>query len=235
MKVGIIQSSYIPWRGYFDFIDDADLFIYLDDAQYSKGTWRNRNKIKTANGTLWLTVPVSFRLSAEACKIEDIKIDYAKNWAEKHIKTLTQSYSKAPFFRPGAEELFDLLRRRYESISQLNTTLNAWIMRQLHITTETRMSAELQATGLKTDRLIDLLAKVGATTYISGPSARDYLDIKKFREAGIGLEFKSYEYPEYPQLHGPFEAHVSVLDLLFNCGPQARNFLKSTAENEKVI
>lgn len=233
MKVGIIQSNYIPWRGYFDFVDDVDLFIIYDDVQYTKNDWRNRNKIKTANGLIWLTVPVLFNFNKNTL-IEDVKIDYKKDWVKKHIESVRFSYSKAPYFKTYADEFFNILNKKFDTISGLNANIINWIMRELDIKTNIKMSSEYNAVGTKTDRLIDILKKAGATSYLSGPSAKSYLEVEKFREAGLELEYKVYDYPDYPQLYGKFEPQVSVLDLLFNCGAESRSHLKSLKPNEKV-
>lgn len=234
MKVGIIQSNYIPWRGYFDFIDDVDLFMFYDDVQYTKNDWRNRNKIKMANGLIWLTVPVLFKLS-EGILIQDAKIDYRTDWVRKHMDSIRFSYCKSGFYRSYSEEFFYLLSKRFETISELNVNICKWIMKKLDITPEIKMSSAYHASGSRTDRLIDILKKAGATSYLSGPAAKNYLEVEKFKEAGIWLEYKTYEYLEYPQLHGKFEPSVSILDLLFNCGKDSRKYLKSIKPNEKVI
>lgn len=233
MKVGIIQSNYIPWRGYFDLIDDVDLFIFYDDVQYTKNDWRNRNRIKTANGLIWLTIPVLFKLS-EKTSIQDAKIDYKKHWLRKHEDSILFSYAKAPFFKDYAEDLFSILNKKYVTISELNITLIKWIMQKININTEIKMSSEFRSTGIKTARLINILKQAGATSYLSGPSAKAYLDAKMFRTAGIDLEYKGYEYIEYPQLYGKFEPQVSIIDLLFNCGENSIEYLKSLSPNEKV-
>lgn len=235
MKVGIIQSNYIPWRGYFDFIDDVDLFIYLDDVQYTARDWRNRNKIKTPNGLIWLSIPVFFSRNDNDISVEKVRIDYTQKWVDKHINSIKHAYSRSPFFKQYAEDFFDILNRRYETISVLNVEINNWIMNKLDIKTKIKMSSEFQPVGAKTDRLIDILKKAGATSYLSGPSAKNYLDVGKFKEGGIGLEYKVYEYEEYSQLYGSFEPQVSVLDLLFNCGKDSMKYLKSLRPNEKVV
>lgn len=229
MKVGMIQSNYIPWRGYFDFIDDVNLFIFYDDVQYTHRDWRNRNKIKTQNGLMWLTVPVTH---GKETLIQQAEINYQGRWVEKHIRTLTLAYKKAPFFKPFADDFFDLLRKRFFTISELNVTICKWIMKQLGIKTQIKMSSEFNVQGNKFDRPLEILKQIGATAYLSGPAAKGYTAVEKFKEAGIELEYKSYEYGEYPQLHGKFEPHVSVLDLLFNCGTNSRAYLKSLKENE---
>lgn len=233
MKVGIIQSSYIPWRGYFDFIDEVDLFIFHDDLQYTKGDWRNRNKIKTDRGPIWLTVPVHYKSTSQ--RICDTIIDYSGGWPGKHIDQFVQWYAKARFFREYSEEFFGILNTQYRTISELNIAMCHWVMRKLEIGVPTRLSREFDPQGRKTVRLIDLLKKVGADCYLSGPTAKGYLDENAFRSNGIQLEYKSYDYPAYPQLWGEFEGKVTVLDLIFNTGPNARAYLKSQSPNERVI
>lgn len=233
MRVGIIQSNYIPWRGYFDFIDDVDSFIFHDDLQYTKGDWRNRNKIKTPRGLIWLTVPVckgnTNRLICETA------IDYKNNWQKDHINKIKQNYSKSPYLKNYLEDFAAILNQRFSTISELNVALCRWIMGILGISTPLRMSQEFQPVGRKTARVIDLLTKVGASTYLSGPAAQAYLDLELFRQHGIQLEFKSYDYPSYPQLWGRFIGEVTVLDLLFNTGPEARKYLKSRQPNQIIL
>lgn len=232
-KVGMIQSNYIPWRGYFDFIDDVDLFIFYDDVQYTRKDWRNRNKIKTPNGCLWLTVPVKFSMN-QMILIQDAKIDYSQQWIKKHINSVRLAYSKALFFEKYFDEFEEILNRNYETISELNITLIRWCMKHLGINTELKMSSEIISEGHKTDRIIDILKKVKARSYVVGPAAKNYIEIEKFKKAEIALEFKEYFYQEYAQLHGNFEPHVSVLDLLFNCGEDSRKHLKSLQPNETI-
>src|SRR6188474_3070154 len=137
MKVGMIQSNYVPWRGYFDFIDDVDLFIFYDDVRYTHRNWRNRNRIKTVSGPLWLTVPV---VHGNDTLIQDARIDYSRDWIEKHVRTLSIAYAKAPHFRECAEECFAILRERYPTISALNVALCRWVMGKLRVATRTCMS-----------------------------------------------------------------------------------------------
>jgi hypothetical protein len=231
MRVGIVQSNYLPWRGYFDLIDDCDLFVFLDDVQYTPRDWRNRNLIKTSSGTAWLTVPVEHDRET---LIQDARIDYSKRWIDKHVKTLTQAYAKAPFFESYSPALFSILRSRPDTISRLNVQTCTWIMSALGINTKTAMSAELAPNGAKDDKLLAILRATNAQSYLSGPTAKSYIDPGKFRSAGIKLEYKRYAYPEYQQLHGAFIAKVSAVDLLFNCGPGSRAYLKSQEQKELV-
>jgi len=230
-KVAILQSNYIPWRGYFDFINSVDLFVFFDDVQYTRRDWRSRNKIKTAQGPIWLTVPVLFS-QAEPTAVNQTRIDYSSNWRTKHLRSVEQSYSAAPFFKNYFDKYAECINRDADTISKLNQTLIRWICGELAITTELIDSQMLSPQGQKTDRLLDILSKVGATTYISGPAAKDYIENDKFKTKSIGLQYKTYVYKPYPQLYGEFEGSVTVLDLLFNCGPESRSFLSSETPNE---
>lgn len=233
MRVGIIQSCYIPWRGHFDFIDDVDLFIILDDIQYSSGTWRNRNRIKTNKGLKWLTVPIIHERLSKL--INETRIDYSQKWRKTHSSLLMYYYNKAQHLHDYYDEFHSLIQTEYSNISELNVVTMRWMMKKLNIETQTIMSDELNASGTKTDRLINLLKAVNASIYLSGPSAQGYLDLDKFKQASIGLEYKTYDYLPYPQLWRDFRGQVTVLDLLFNCGVNSRNHLKSHTKNIKVL
>jgi hypothetical protein len=232
MKVGVIQSNYIPWRGYFDFIDSVDLFVFHDDLQYTKNDWRNRNRIVTPAGLRWLTVPVSYKHVEQ--KIDEVPIDYSQKWASSHIQQLSAHYRRAPFFGDYIHGFAGIVNEPFTSISELNVAVCKWIMQVLKIRTPICMSRELALSGKKSERLIDLLTKVRGTTYVSGPSASAYLDLDLFRRHGIRVEYKSYDYPEYSQTQRGFSPAVSVLDLLFNTGPEARSYMKSSAINQLV-
>lgn len=224
MKVGTIQSNFLPWRGYFDFIREVDLFIIHDDIQYTKGDWRNRNKIKTPRGAEWITVPVHYRQSCQL--IEETAIDYSKPWARSMLNRIRDSYRKAPCFEPYFSELSELLVEPAASISDLNFRLIRWVCSHLEIETFLTFSREYNPQGVKTERLIGLLKKVGATTYLSGPAAQAYIVPEMFEQAGIRLEYKVYDYPQYEQLYPPFEPAVSVIDLLFMVGKDAKKYLE---------
>jgi hypothetical protein len=227
VNVVILQPSYIPWRGYFDQIRRADLFIFYDDVQYDKHGWRNRNQIKTAQGKQWLTIPVHSRGVTEGIPIRDVRIDWSKSWAKNHLKALTFAYNKAPCFRDYLPLLESIYRRRDECLADFTIETSILLSRELGIaSTRFLRSSQIPGiTGIKTDRLIQILKQVGARHYISGPSARDYLEKEKFDEAGISLEYMEYDYPEYPQLYPPFDPYVTVFDLLFMMGREAGNYL----------
>ena len=225
MKVGIIQSNFLPWLGYFDFIRETDLFIIHDDLQYTKGDWRNRNKIKTPRGVEWITVPVHYRNTSQS--IEETPVDSSSLWARRMLNRIRESYRRAPCFEPYFSELTDLLTQPAVSISDLNLRLIHWVCRSLEIDTPIKMSREYHPQGVKTERLIGILTQVNASTYLSGPAAQAYLIPEMFEQAGIRLEYKQYNYPEYEQLYPPFVLGVSVIDLLFMKGKDARFYLEN--------
>jgi len=229
MKCVILQPSYIPWRGYFDQIRRADLFIFYDDVQYDKRGWRNRNQIKTANGKQWLTIPVhSHGAQTNHLLIKDVLVSYESNslWTSDHIKSIHHAYAHAPYFK----EIMAFLEPFYEVKPVLLTDfiidLTMAISDYLGITaTRFMRSSELNAKGAKTDRLIELLQQVNATEYISGPSAKDYIEMEKFSSAGIKVEYLNYNYLEYPQLYPPYDKNVSIVDLLMMMGKNSINYI----------
>lgn len=219
-SVVILQSNYIPWRGYFDLIRDADEFIFLDDVQFTKQDWRNRNIIKTSQGAQWLSIPAGSDTNRFICDVE-IK-DH--NWQAKHFKTITQNYSACRYFSNYEHFLRSIyLERRWRSLSELNQYMTVEIAtRFLGLTTVFRDSREFGDMGRSQERLIKILLRTGGTRYISGPSAKSYITDSVFHEAGVELVWKDYAgYPEYLQRFPPFEPKVSILDLLFNVGPDA--------------
>lgn len=224
-RVGIIQSCYVPWRGYFDFIDSVDLFVIYDDVQYSKGSWRNRNRVKTPQGLKWLTVPVNASISQA---IDTVRIAAGdRPWREEHRRLLHEALEPAPFFRDALALWEAGVAHEHEFISGLNLTLTRGICEYLGIATPIVTSREFALRGESTERLISLLQQLGATSYLSGPSASSYLEESRFTANGIRLEYKSYDYPGYPQLWGGFEGTVTVLDMIANAGPSAREYLHS--------
>ena len=227
MKVVVLQPSYSPWRGYFDQIRRADLFIFYDDVQYDKHGWRNRNQIKTAQGKQWLTIPVHSKGVTEGIPINKVRIDWSKPWAKNHLKALTFAYKKSPYFASYALWLDSVYERRDNLLADFTIWLTAEIARKLGIThTQFMRSSEIHAiTGQKTERLIQILQYVGAKHYISGPTAGTYIESEKFDAAGITLEYIEYNYSEYPQLYPPYDPNVSILDLMFMTGRDAMKYI----------
>lgn len=227
VKAVILQPSYIPWRGYFHQIQKADVFVFYDCVQYDDRGWRNRNKIKTAQGLQWLTIPVNSKGCQSGVRpINDIRIAPDSDWSGKHLKTLQVNYGKAPHFRRYAPLLEEIYSRADEKIADFTVASTELIARELGISeTKFMRSSEIKTDGNKTQRLLGILAQIGATHYISGPSAKAYMDEEAFRQAGITVEYMAYDYPEYPQLHGSFEPQVTALDLLFNTGADAGRYI----------
>ena len=220
-KIAILQSNYIPWKGYFDLIAAVDEFILYDDMQYTRRDWRNRNKIKTSEGAVWLTVPVKVK-GKYTQLIRETEIDGAA-WAEKHWLSLAHHYRRAPYFQEIASWLQPLyLETSYTHLSALNRAFIEHVCAYLGIRTVISNSWDYHLADGKTQRLVDLCIQAGAAEYISGPAAKGYIEEGEFAEAHIKLTWFDYEgYPEYPQLWGAFTHYVSILDLLFNCGKDA--------------
>lgn len=231
MRAVILQPSYIPWRGYFDQVRRADAFVFYDDVQYDKRGWRNRNQIKTPQGKQWLTIPVFSRgAQTEGIPINAIRIVWEQPWNQAHLKALEMAYASAPHFERYRPLLQDFYARRDQYLADFTIDFTVALAGELGITgTRFLRSSELQGIdGHKTGRLLQILERLGASHYLSGPSARDYLEAEQFAARGITLEYMEYEYPEYPQLHPPYDPHVSVLDLLFMTGPQAGRYLQGS-------
>jgi len=222
-KLGIIQSSYIPWKGYFDIIHDVDVFIFFDDAQYTIRDWRNRNKIKTNSGTKWLSVPVEKQTSYRTLLICQMQICAEQAWQRKHFRSFETNYSKAKYYADYKYLIEDFyLDKKWESLSEMNIYMTRKICDVFGITAEFYNSKDFDFDGIKTDKLVNMCKHFEADHYLSGPAAKDYIEPEKFEEADIALEYKDYSgYPEYNQLYPPFDHYVTVLDVIFNCGPEA--------------
>lgn len=225
-KVAVVQSNYIPWKGYFDMIAAVDEFILYDDMQYTKRDWRNRNLIKTPQGVQWLTVPVLVKGKFHQ-KICDTEID-GTEWATTHWKALVQNYRRAPCFTEIATWLEPIYAEGlFTHISQLNRHLIEAICKYLEIKTTIKNSWDYTLPDGKTERLAGLCAQAGGTEYISGPAAKEYIEEKIFTEMGIKLTWFDYSgYSEYPQLWGEFSHGVTILDLLFNCGNDSPKYMR---------
>jgi len=226
-KVAIVQSNYIPWKGYFDLIHMVDEFILFDDMQYTRRDWRNRNKIKTANGLSWLTIPVEVK-GKYYQKINETVIN-DPTWKQSHWQTIQHNYQKAKYFREYSEIFKEMYLNANETLlSQINHRCITLICRILEINTKISWSMDYQNVDGKTERLVSLCQQAGATEYISGPAARDYIDGQLFEAAGIKLSYINYSgYSEYTQLYPPFEHGVSVIDLILNEGPDAPKYMQS--------
>jgi hypothetical protein len=227
-RVAIVQSNYIPWKGYFDLIHAVDEFVLLDDVQYTRRDWRNRNRIKTPQGPAWLTIPVQTKGQyfepIKAIAVSD------RSWPARHWRTIAAHYAKARWFRDYAERI-EQVYRACEDDSHLSAINHRWlaaICEILGIRTKLSWSMDYTLAEGKTERLVDICRQAGAQTYISGPAARAYIEVDRFRAADIELIYFDYTgYPEYTQLFPPFEHSVTVLDLIFNEGPDATRYMLS--------
>jgi hypothetical protein len=224
--VAILQSSYVPWKGYFDLMRSVDEFILYDDVQYTRRDWRNRNRFKSPAGIRWLTIPV--QVKGRYLQRIDETIVSNDDWAGRHWSTLCSWYGKAPFFeryRHILEHVYLGMNERH--LSLINRRLLVVLRDLLDIATPLTWSSDYRASGSKTERLLSLCEAAEATHYLSGPAARAYLDESLFAAKGIAVRWMSYDgYPTYAQLYPPFDHHVSVLDLLFNVGEEAPRYLK---------
>ena len=220
-----MQSNYIPWKGYFDMIASADEFILYDDMQYTRRDWRNRNLIKTPNGTQWLTVPVIAK-GKYTQTIRETEIN-GTEWIDKHIRSMESNYRRAPCFEEISSRIFPVLKREHTHLHALNRDLIETICEYLNIDTKLSNSWDYELVEGKTEKLCNLCIQAGGQEYISGPNARSYIDDSVFDEASVKLTWFSYDnYPEYPQQWGEFVHGVSILDLLFNCGQDSGNYMK---------
>lgn len=232
--VSIIQSNYIPWKGYFDIIRHSDLFILYDEVQYTNNDWRNRNRIKTADGVQWLTIPVHYTAKFSQ-SIRETRIAQA-NWYAKHWKTLQMVYGRAPHFKAYKErvEALYMSMEGVELLSDVNEAFIRAICGWLGIKTEIRQSSAFTMQAGRVERLVSLCEQTGATHYLSGPAAQAYIEGVAFASHGIELLYMDYDgYPEYKQHYPPFDHKVSILDLLFHVGDDAPLYLKAMADDKR--
>lgn len=221
--IGILQPSYLPWLGCFEQMHAADVFVFYDDVQFEKGSWRNRNRVKTPQGPTWLTVPVLKPGGDQS--ILDVRINPVVPWAKKHARTLQINYAKAPYTDRYLPELTDLLDRGWTDLCGLNLATSRWLADRFGIRTEFVRSSELGIPGRRTERLIRLIRELGGDVFYEGAAGRSYINPQEFADQGIEVRFQDYRHPEYRQLHGAFISHLSAVDLLLNHGPSSLNIL----------
>lgn len=218
--LAVLQPGYLPWLGYFEQLDRADLFVHYDDVQFDKNGWRNRNRVKGPAGPVWLSVPV--RRGPLAQRINEVRIDDTRPWARKHVATLEQLLVRAPYRDTYLPTLAELLMRGWDRLVDLDLAVTGLIAGWLGITTPTERSSQLGIGGDRNDRLLALCRHFGADRYLSGAAARNYLDLQRFAAAGIAVEFQDFVHPVYPQAFGPFVSHLSAIDMLANAWPPGR-------------
>ncbi|MFN7405986.1 MAG: WbqC family protein [Cyclobacteriaceae bacterium] len=224
--VAIVQSNYIPWKGYFDLINLADAFVFLDRVQYTRRDWRNRNRIKTSQGLQWLTIPVDVKGRFEI-PISEVRV--ADNqWASHHLKTLQHAYSKAAAYREVVDEVSAWYDIQLTELSKVNQAFVRNIMNYIEIQTPIYQDHDFPPDADKSGRLLSICEQLNASCYLSGPAAQSYLDVDSFRRSGISVRWMDYTgYRPYPQLYGEFVHEVSILDLIFNTGKESIHYLKT--------
>lgn len=224
MRVAIHQPQYLPWLGYLDKLDSADVFVVLDTVQFKKHEWQNRNRIRTKEGWQWLTVPIIDRFPE---RIDRVEVNATADWSRKHRQALRLHYGRARHWEPLGPALLALLERPGTRLRDLNIAALDLLCDHLGIATRRLLASGLSAREDPTDRLIDLCRAVGGTEYLAGESGPAYMDLGRFARAGIAVSAQGYRHPAYPQQYTPFVSHLSVVDLLFNCGPESLAVLRS--------
>ncbi len=217
------QPQYLPWLGFCDKLDQADIFVLLDDVQFKKNEWQNRNRIKGSAGPQWLTVPVRHKFPQT---IAEVEVGDQQPWRRKHLRALETNYGGAPYFERSMPLLEEVLTQTWNHLAPLNITLIRRLAERLGIDTEIRLSSETPVRAHPTLRLVDLCGELGADLYLSGAGG-DYLERNAFEDAGIDVRFQQFASPTYPQLHGEFAGGMSVIDLLMNCGEDSLSIVRS--------
>ncbi len=218
------QPLYLPWLGLFHKVAMSDAFCLFDATQYDDNDFQNRNRIKGPNGVMWLTVPVKAK-DHHRLQITEIEIVEQDVWRRKHWKSLVWAYGKAPFFSRYADFFEETYRRSWRSLVELDVHLLAYLFEALGLPKDFKRTSQLSCGGAKSEAVLSMCRALGATAYIFGAKGRDYVDRAAFDAAGIGVAFQDYHHPVYPQQFGPFVPNLSVVDLLFNCGPNSMEVL----------
>lgn len=224
MRVSIHQPQFLPWLGYLDKVDRADVFVVLDCVQFTKNDWQNRNRIRTAQGWQWLTVPVLHRFGQ---RLNDVRINPTVNWQSKHLHALSLHYHRARYRDRYLDDLREIYRRPWAYLTQLNLAVMRWLLDAFGIKTPIRLASEMSLREEPTDRLIDICRVVRATHYLAGAGATNYMDLQRFEQSGVQLEFQGFRHPIYPQCYEPFLPGMSAIDLLFTCGDEALSRLRA--------
>ncbi len=223
MRVTIHQPQFLPWLGYLDKIDQADLFVILDTVQFKKNDWQNRNRIRTSQGHQWLTVPVFHKFGQ---RIDEVRIDESTDWRARHLRALHMHYARANFRDAYLEGLREVYRSATGHLMSLSLATIRWLLGSFGIKTPIRLASEMHLRQEPTERLIDICRAVGATEYLAGAGATAYLNVDTFRASGVALEIQEFRHPVYPQCYSPFCSDMSAIDLLLTCGGEALERLR---------
>lgn len=228
------QPVYLPWLGLFHKIALADKFVFFNEVQYLPKDWMNRNKIKTNRESIWLTVPV-LRKGYREKKTSEIEINNNTNWQKKHLRSILLNYKKAPYFETYAPFFEDVYHKEWKNLADLNEYMLKWFLNDLGIEVEFLRASEFSFRGTKSDLVLDMCKKLGADVYIFGILGRDYVKVEEFGREGIKIIFQDYIHPNYPQINGEFISHISIIDLLFSCGPKSYDIIMSGNISKETI
>ncbi|MDD5634770.1 MAG: WbqC family protein [Candidatus Omnitrophica bacterium] len=223
MKIAIHQPQYLPWLGYFDKMDNSDVFVLLDDVQYKKNEWQNRNKIRTAPSWQWLTVPVIFE---HGQKINEITIDNHRDWRSKHLRSFEMNYSRSPYYEDHIGFFRDSYTKDWNLLVDINDYFIEYLKKALGINTELVKASSLKITSTGTERLIDICKVLKADTYLAGSGSADYMDAELFKKNGIKTEVQEFSHPKYKQVFAGFEPYMSAVDLLFSSGKDSLKIIR---------
>jgi len=223
MLITIHQPQYLPWLGYLDKIDKADVFVLLDNVQFKKNEWQNRNRIKTAQGCQWITVPVLYRLPE---KINEVRINNKVNWSRKHLQALITNYSKSTYFDNYKNFFEDIFSYSWDRLVDVNIEIIKFLICALELKTKLVMASDLKLRKEPTERLIDICKTLNGNKYLAGNDGNKYMNLELFDKEGIEVIFQDFKHPVYNQLFGDFEPYLSAIDLLFNCGDNSLEILR---------
>ena len=232
MLITIHQPQYLPWLGYLDKIDKADIFVILDNVQFKKNEWQNRNRIKTAQGCQWITVPVLYRLPE---KINEVRINNKTNWRRKHLQALITNYSKSIGFDNYKSFFEDILSRSWDRLVDINIEIIKFLISAFGLKTKLVMASDLKLREEPTERLIDICKTLNGNKYLAGKDGNKYMNLELFDKEGIEVIFHDFKHPVYNQLFGDFEPYLSAIDLLFNCGDNSLEILRGNYSLSKNI
>ena len=217
MIISIHQPAYLPWLGYLTRIAESDAFVFLDCVQFEKNSFTNRNKIKTAQGAQWLTVPV-LQAGHMSGTLAELEIDPRPDWRRKHLLSIEQNYRKAPCFKDRFPRLAELYAQPFHLLADLCFEQLKFWLRELGINTRVVRASTLPVSAAKGELVLEICRHLGADAYISGPLGKGYLEPEAFAAAGVALSFQEFVHPMYPQLYGDFLPGMGVVDYWLNCG-----------------
>lgn len=231
--IAIMQPGYFPWLGFFELMGRCDLFVFLDDVQYTKRDWRNRNRLRSSSGWQWITVPVLSRNHSKEA-INDILINNTIDWRRKHLNIILKNYGKARFFNEYYRDIVDIYSRNWQNLSELTICSTLFIKDKLGITTPHIRSSSLKIKEKQSKRILEICRELRASELLDSKASRGFLDTAIFAKRNIKITFQDYKHPVYEQIHKPFMEYMSALDLLLNCGKESLNILLGSAHKSKV-